>query len=63
MAGIQLTRMSANAAYEELQKAYGILYCNPESDRQVIKVDSDRLEEAEMYLKSVNEWLLALKNE
>jgi hypothetical protein len=61
MAGIQLTRMAANAAYEEMQKAYELLFC---SDDVTGKTEKDLLKSrAEQHMRKVNEWLLSLKNE
>lgn len=57
MAGIQLTRMAAHAAHLELQKAYDKLYCMTE-DGQVPDIKG-----AEENLKTLNNWILALKNE
>jgi len=57
MAGIQLSRMAAHAAYVELQIAYDKLYCMTEDGQE------PDVKGAEENLKTLNSWLLALKNE
>tara|TARA_R110000850_G_scaffold216_1_gene1581 strand:- start:1238 stop:1423 length:186 start_codon:yes stop_codon:yes gene_type:complete len=61
MAGIQLTRLAAQSAYEEIQKAYELLFCTDdvaeEAEKELLR------SRAENHLKNANEWLLALKNE